>query len=57
MDGKQGITLQRYLGKAENIAAAMDGPRRCPSAPPRHINFEVLAAAWEMRRPGTLTAR
>lgn len=47
--GKPKIVSQRYLGKAEDIAAAMDGAAVLPERT-RHITFGSLAAAWEMLR-------
>ena len=45
--GKPKIVSQRYLGKAEDIAAAMDGAAVLPDRT-RHIKFGALAAVWEI---------
>src|SRR5680860_941647 len=45
--GKPKIISQRYLGKAAEIAAAMDGATVLPERT-RHIAFGALAAAWGM---------
>ncbi len=47
VDGKPKVVSQRYLGKAEDIAAAMDGATALPERT-RHIKFGALAAAWGM---------
>lgn len=43
--GKPKVVSQRYLGKAEDVAAAMDGAAVLP-ARTRHIAFGALAAVW-----------
>ena len=43
--GKPKIISQRYLGKAEDIAAAMDGAVALPERT-RHMAFGALAATW-----------
>jgi transposase len=45
--GRPKIVSQRYLGKAADIAAAMDGAARLPERT-RHLGFGALAAAWSM---------
>ncbi|MBA2576907.1 MAG: IS1634 family transposase [Euzebyaceae bacterium] len=45
--GKPKIVSQRYLGKAEDVAAAMDGATVLPERT-RHIKFGALAAVWRM---------
>ncbi|CAN5800752.1 transposase [soil metagenome] len=43
--GEPKVVSQRYLGKAEDIAAAMDGAAVLPERT-RHIAFGALAAVW-----------
>jgi transposase len=43
--GKPKVISQRYLGKAEDVAAAMDGAAVLPERS-RHIAFGALAAVW-----------
>ena len=45
--GKPKIVSQRYLGKAEDIAAAMGGAAVVPERT-RHLAFGDVAAAWSM---------
>jgi transposase len=45
--GKPKIVSQRYLGKAEDIAAAMDGAASMP-ARTRHLAFGDVAAVWSV---------
>jgi transposase len=45
--GKPKIVSQRYLGKAEDIAAAMEGAAVVPERT-RHLAFGDVAAAWSM---------
>jgi transposase len=45
--GKPKIVSQRYLGKAEDIAAAMEGATALPERT-RHLAFGDVAAAWSM---------
>jgi transposase len=45
--GKVKVVSQRYLGKAEDIAAAMDGAASLPERT-RHLAFGDVAAAWSM---------
>jgi transposase len=45
--GKPKIVSQRYLGKAEDIAAAMEGAAVAPVRT-RHLAFGDVAAAWSM---------
>jgi transposase len=45
--GKPKIISQRYLGKAEDIAAAMEGAAVAP-ARTRHLAFGDVAAVWSM---------
>jgi transposase len=45
--GKPKIVSQRYLGKAEDIAAAMEGAAVAPERT-RHLAFGDVAAAWSM---------
>src|SRR5256884_3576079 len=45
--GKPKIVSQRYLGKAEDIAAAMEGAAMVPERT-RHLAFGDVAAAWSM---------
>lgn len=47
IDGKPKIVSQRYLGKAADIAAAMDGATVLPERT-RHLQFGALAATWGM---------
>jgi transposase len=45
--GRPKIVSQRYLGKAADIAAAVDGAATLPERS-RHLGFGALAAAWWM---------
>jgi len=45
--GKPRIVSQRYLGSAEDIAAALDGATAAP-ARTRHLAFGDVAAVWGM---------
>src|SRR6266568_518339 len=45
--GKPKIVSQRYLGKAQDIAAAMDGAAALPERT-RHLAFGDVAAAWSV---------
>jgi transposase len=45
--GRPKIVSQRYLGKAADIAAAMDGAATLPERT-RHLGFGALAAAWSV---------
>jgi transposase len=45
--GKPKIVSQRYLGKAEDIAAAMEGATVLPGRT-RHLAFGDVAAAWSV---------
>ena len=45
--GKPKIVSQRYLGKAADIAAAIDGAAALPERT-RHLAFGDVAAAWSM---------
>jgi transposase len=45
--GKPKIVSQRYLGKAEDIAAAMEGATALPERT-RHLAFGDVAAAWSV---------
>ena len=45
--GKPKIVSQRYLGKAEDVAAAMEGATVLP-ARTRHLAFGDVAAAWSV---------
>jgi transposase len=45
--GKPKIVSQRYLGKAADIEAAMDGAQAMPDRT-RHLAFGDLAAVWSM---------
>jgi transposase len=45
--GKPKIVSQRYLGKADDIAAAMDGAAAVPGRT-RHLAFGDVAAVWSM---------
>src|SRR5947207_6104401 len=45
--GKPKIVSQRYLGKAQDIAAAMDGAAVLPERT-RHLAFGDVAAAWSV---------
>jgi transposase len=45
--GKPKIVSQRYLGKAEDIAAAMEGAAVVPERT-RHLAFGDVAAAWSV---------
>lgn len=47
VDGKPKIVSQRYLGKAEDIAAALDGAAGVP-ARTRHLGFGDVAGVWSM---------
>ena len=45
--GRPKIVSQRYLGKAADIAAAIDGAATLPERT-RHLGFGALAAAWRV---------
>jgi transposase len=45
--GRPKIISQRYLGKAADLAAAIDGAATLPERT-RHLGFGALAAAWSM---------
>jgi transposase len=45
--GRPKIISQRYLGKAADVAAAIDGAVTVPQRT-RHLDFGALAAAWSM---------
>src|SRR6266545_6467363 len=45
--GRPRIVSQRYLGKAADIAAAIDGAATLPERT-RHLGFGALAAAWSV---------
>jgi hypothetical protein len=45
--GRPKIISQRYLGKAVDVAAAIDGAAVVPQRT-RHLDFGALAAAWSM---------
>jgi transposase len=45
--GRPKIVSQRYLGKAADITAAIDGAATLPERT-RHLGFGALAAAWSM---------
>jgi transposase len=45
--GRPKIISQRYLGKAADVAAAIDGAATVPERT-RHLGFGALAAAWSM---------
>ncbi len=45
--GRPKIVSQRYLGKAADIAAAVDGAATLPERT-RHLGFGALAAAWQV---------
>jgi transposase len=45
--GRPKIISQRYLGKATDIAAAIDGAATLPERT-RHLGFGALAAAWQV---------
>lgn len=47
VDGKPKIVSQRYLGKAEDIAAAIDGAGGTP-ARTKHLAFGDVAAVWSV---------
>src|SRR5660397_229171 len=47
IDGKPKIVSQRYLGKAEDIAAAMDAAAVLPTRT-RHLAFGEVAATWSV---------
>lgn len=47
VDGKPRIVSQRYLGRAEDIEAALEGAQVTPTRT-RHLGFGDLAGAWEM---------
>src|SRR6266550_3218056 len=53
--GKPRIVSQRYLGSAEDIAAALDGATATP-ARTRHLAFGDVAAVWGCC-PGWVTPR
>jgi transposase len=45
--GRPKIVSQRYLGKAADVAAAIDGAATLPERT-RHLGFGALAAAWQV---------
>src|SRR5580658_10819297 len=47
VDGKPKIISQRYLGKASDIEAAIDGSTSVPDRT-RHLGFGDVAAVWSM---------
>ena len=47
VEGKPKIVSQRYLGRAEDIAAALDGAAGTP-ARTKHLAFGDVAAVWSM---------
>jgi len=47
VDGKPKVVSQRYLGKAADIEAAVDGAQSVP-AKTRHLAFGDVAAVWAM---------
>ena len=47
IDGKPKMVSQRYLGKAADIEAAMDGAMAVPERT-RHLGFGDLAAVWSI---------
>src|ERR1019366_5275199 len=47
VDGKPKMISQRYLGKASDIEAAMDGAMAVPERT-RHLTFGDLAAVWQI---------
>jgi transposase len=47
VDGKPKMISQRYLGKASDIEAAMDGAMAVPDRT-RHLAFGDLAAVWQV---------
>ena len=47
VDGKPKMISQRYLGKASDIEAAMDGAMAVPERT-RHLSFGDLAAVWQI---------
>ncbi len=47
VDGKPKMISQRYLGKASDIEAAMDGAMAVPERT-RHLAFGDLAAVWQI---------
>jgi len=47
VDGKPKMVSQRYLGKAADIEAAMDGAMAVPERT-RHLGFGDLAAVWSI---------
>lgn len=47
VNGKPKVVSQRYLGKAADIAAAMEGATETPERT-RHMAFGDLAAVWSM---------
>jgi len=49
VEGKPRIVSQRYLGKASDIEAAIDGATVMPDRT-RHLAFGDVAAVWEMLR-------
>lgn len=49
IDGKPKMISQRYLGKAADIEAAMDGAMGVPERT-RHLGFGDIAAVWSMLR-------
>ncbi len=48
IDGKPKIVSQRYLGKAEDIAAAIDGASGGTPSRTRHLAFGDVAAVWSV---------
>ena len=49
VDGKPRIVAQRYLGSADDLAAAADGGARAPTRT-RHVGFGDVAACWGVLR-------
>jgi len=49
IDGKPKMISQRYLGKASDIEAAMDGAMGVPERT-RHLGFGDIAAVWSVLR-------
>jgi hypothetical protein len=47
VDGKPRIVSQRYLGRAEDIAAAVEGATAVPERT-QHLAFGALAAVWSV---------
>ncbi|TVT25149.1 transposase, partial [Amycolatopsis rhizosphaerae] len=48
VEGRPRIVAQRYLGSADDIAAAFDGGGSAPTVPAdsRHLAFGAVAAVW-----------